>query len=93
MGDGRNHQKLNITISIPENILRQAQELALKRNQTLSDVVTEILVVLIEKEADYQSALARNLSRLDEARPLSGDYQWSRESLHERNDFPSIIPP
>jgi predicted amidohydrolase len=39
---------------------------------------------VVESDERYEEAMHRNLSRLEMARALNGDYSWSRESLHER---------
>jgi hypothetical protein len=76
--------KQSITLSIPKDILQQAKVLAVKRNLSLSGLITDMLIELVENEVRYEEAMRRNLSRFEEARALSGDYSWSRESLHER---------
>ena len=78
-------EKQNVTLSLPIGILQQAKIIAIKRNNSLSGLLKEILTELVESEEQYEAAMRRSLARLDEARPLhDGDYTWSRESLHER---------
>lgn len=74
----------NVTLSIPKQILRRAKILAVQRNHSLSGLLTDLLVELVESEERYEEAMRRSLARLDEARDLRGDYAWTRESLHER---------
>ncbi len=74
----------NVTLSIPKHILQRAKLLAVQRNQSLSGLLTGLLIDLLESEERYEEARRRSLARLHEARALGGDYAWSRESLHER---------
>jgi len=73
----------NVTLSIPKQILRRAKILAVQRNRSLSGLLTDLLIELVESEERYEEAMRRSLARLDEARDLRGDYAWTRESLHE----------
>lgn len=73
----------NVTLSIPKQILRRAKNLAVQRNSSLSSLLTDLLIELVESEERYEEAMRRSLARLDEARDLRGDYAWTRESLHE----------
>lgn len=77
-------EKQNVTLSISKDILQRVKILAIKRNHSLSGLLTDVLTELVESEERYEEAMRRNLSRLEEGRALSGDYSWSRESLHER---------
>jgi hypothetical protein len=76
--------KQNKTLSIPKHVLQQAKIIAIKRNHSLSGLLTDMLTELVESEERYEEAMHRNLARLDEARALNGKYTWSRELLHER---------
>ena len=75
----------NVTLSLPKDILQQAKIIAIKRNNSLSGLLKEILTDLVEKEVRYQEAMRQSFLQMDEARPLTaGEITWSRESLHER---------
>jgi hypothetical protein len=74
----------NVTLSIPKDLLQKAKILAVQRNHSLSGLLTDLLIELVESEERYEEARRRSLARLDRARPLRGDYGWSRESLHDR---------
>lgn len=77
-------EKQNVTLSIPKHLLQQAKILAIRRNHSLSSLLTDLLIEMVEREERYEEAKRRGLARLDAARALQGDYTWSRESLHER---------
>jgi hypothetical protein len=77
-------EKQNVTLSIPKQILQKAKIMAIKRNHSLSGLLTVLLTELVESEERYEEAKRRGLARLDEAHAIRGDYAWSRESLHER---------
>jgi hypothetical protein len=77
-------EKQNITLSIPKDVLRRAKIVAIKRNDSLSGMLTGLLIELVEREDRYEEAMRRGLAGLNETRELGGDYAWSRESLHER---------
>lgn len=76
--------KQNVTLSLPKEILQQAKILAIQRQSSLSGLLTELLIELVESEEQYDAAMRRGLKQLKEARPLYGDYDWSRDELHER---------
>ena len=77
-------EKQNVTLSVPKQILQQAKIIAIKRNQSLSGMMIEMLVDLVEGEERYEEAMRGSLRRMYEAREMKGDYSWSRKSLHER---------
>jgi hypothetical protein len=77
-------EKQNVTLSIPKHLLQKAKILAVRHNNSLSGLLTELLISMVESEDRYAEAKERSLARLDVAPALHGDYAWSRESLHER---------
>jgi hypothetical protein len=77
-------EKQNVTLSLPKNILQQAKIIAIRRNDSLSGLLTQLLTEMVEREVRYEAAQERSLTRMAEARALDGDYTVSRESLHER---------
>ncbi|MCO5193159.1 MAG: DUF6364 family protein [Anaerolineae bacterium] len=77
-------EKQNVTLSLPKDILQRAKILAIKRNHSLSSMLTDVLTEIVDAEDRYEEAWRRSLARLEAAQALSGDYTWNRESLHER---------
>ncbi len=57
----------NITLSLPEEDLREARVLAARRGTSVSQLLARMLSDLIEQETGYASARERSLSRLRES--------------------------
>jgi hypothetical protein len=76
----------NITLSLPEEDLREARILAAMRGTSVSQLLARMLKELIEQETGYTSARNRSLARLREGMDLGtgGHIDWSRDSVHER---------
>lgn len=89
----------NVTISLSDNLVRQARHLAVDRGVSLSKFVAmlleERLAATREYEQaeervtatrEYEEARDRALKRMKKGLPLgtNGVITWTRESLHER---------
>jgi len=76
----------NITLSLPENDLRQARVLAAERGTSVSRLLASMLKELIERETGYAAAKERSLALLTEGRDLGtgGQIRVGRDELHER---------
>ena len=76
----------NVTLAVPKDILRKAKLLAVRRNISLSRLLTEALEELVEGEEEYESARRRHLAILEQGLDLGtgGRATWRREDLHER---------
>ena len=74
----------NVTLSVPKEILIEAKIIAIKQGQSLSGMMTRMLAELVEEESRYGEAMARSVRAMENAKPLNGNYTWSREELHER---------
>jgi hypothetical protein len=76
----------NITLSLPEEDLREARILAARRGTSVSQLLARMLSDLVERETGYARARERSLSRLDEDTDLGtgGHIGWDRDSVHER---------
>ena len=74
----------NITLSLPEEDLREARILAASRGTSVSQLLARMLRELVEQETGY--ARDRSLARLREGMDLGtgGHIGWSRDSVHER---------
>lgn len=75
----------NITLSIPEEIVRKAKVLAAQRDTSVSALVTELLEHLTGDPVSYDEAWA------DEERLMAagigmrvGTIDWDRAALHDR---------
>jgi len=76
----------NVTVSLPEDILREARHLAVDRGVSLSRLLAQLLEEHIETVRGRRQARDRQLRLLAKGLPLgtNGDIEWKRESLHER---------
>jgi hypothetical protein len=76
----------NITLSLPEEDLREARVLAARRGTSVSQLLARMLSELVEQETGYARSRERSLDRMREAADLGtgGQIGWSRDSLHER---------
>jgi hypothetical protein len=77
--------KQNVTLSIPKDVLRKARMLAIERNTSLSRLVTQFLIDMVEEEDKYKAAMQRHLTWLEHSADLGtgGRPTWMREELHE----------
>jgi hypothetical protein len=76
----------NITLSLPEEDLREVRVLAARRGTSVSQLLARMLSDLVEQETGYARARERSLNRLREGSDLGteGHLSWSRDSVHER---------
>jgi hypothetical protein len=76
----------NVTLSIPKKILHKAKLLAVKRNTSLSGLLSNTLEELVELEEGHQQAYQRSPEWLEQGSDLGteGQISWRREELHER---------
>ena len=77
---------INVTLSLPESLLRRFRVFAAARNQSMSSRMTVAIRGLIEQDAQAQRAKRRFLERIRNApdRGTKGKIQWTRDELHER---------
>jgi len=76
----------NVTLSLPESLLRRFKVHAAERNQSMTALMTEAIRTLIERDEHAAAAKRRFLARIRNApaRGTQGRIGWSREELHER---------
>jgi hypothetical protein len=76
----------NITLSLPENDLREARILAARRGTSVSQFLARMLRDAVEHETGYDTARERSLALLSEGLDLGtkGQLTSSRDELHER---------
>jgi predicted transcriptional regulator len=76
----------NVTVSLPDDLLRRARHLAVDEGLSLSRFVARALAQRVESVRTYRGARERQLSMLAEGLDLDtrGRASWTRESLHER---------
>ena len=76
----------NITLSLPEEDLREARVLAARRGTSVSQLLAVVLRETVERETGYDTAKERSVALLHEGMDLGtgGRVTWSRDDLHER---------
>ena len=76
----------NITLSLPEEALREARVIAARRGTSVSQLLSRLLWELVDQESGYGRAMERSLAVLGQGADLGtgGRIGWNREDLHER---------
>jgi len=76
----------NVTLSLPEPLLRKFRVYAASRNQSMTKLMAEAIRLLMDQESERASAKRRILARMENAPDLgtSGVIRWTREALYER---------
>ena len=78
--------KQNITLSFPEELLRQVKVIAAKRGTSVSALLTEKLEQIVLEADDYEQARRKAMALMDKGFELGthGKITWTRDELHER---------
>ena len=76
----------NVTLSLPEPLLRRFRIYAAANNQSMTALMAEAISQMTDSNADRERANRRFLDRIKNApaRPTRGVISWTREKLHER---------
>ena len=76
----------NITLAIPKGVLSKARRLAVEQHTSLSALMTQMIIDLVDQDDRYRAALERQLGMLGQGVDLGsqGTATWTREELHER---------
>jgi metal-responsive CopG/Arc/MetJ family transcriptional regulator len=79
-------EQTNVTLSLPESLLRRFRVFAAARNQSMSSLMTLAIRELIDQDAQSKRAKGRFLERIRNApdRGTKGKIHWTRDELHER---------
>ncbi|HBL29994.1 MAG TPA: CopG family transcriptional regulator [Acidobacteria bacterium] len=79
-------EKQNITLAIPKALLQKAKRIAVDRHQSVSGLLTAMIVDLVSAEESYAQARDRQLALLAAGLDLGtqGRVSWTRDELHER---------
>jgi tryptophan 2,3-dioxygenase len=77
----------NITLSLPKEVLLKVKLLAVKRQTSVSGLLTQTLETLVQQEDAYVHARQRHLQWLEQGFDLGtgGEIRTGREELHERD--------
>jgi hypothetical protein len=75
----------NITLSMPEELVRQAKVAAAQRDMSVSALVARLLEQLVGEARDDEQVWAEERRLMDEGIGMQvGDVTWTRDDLHER---------
>ena len=75
----------NITLSLPEELVRKAKIVAAERDTSVSALVAELVEHLAGGSSDYDRAWADEVALMKRGSGLQlGEITWSRDELHER---------
>jgi predicted transcriptional regulator len=73
----------NVTLSLPEPLLRRFRVYAAARNESMTSLMAEAIRDLLERDEQTAAANRRFLERIRNA-PDRGSGPWSRDEMHER---------
>jgi len=75
----------NITLSLPDDLVRRAKVLAAQRDTSVSAIVRDALSQLTGSVTDYDTEWAAEEERMTKGVGLQiGSIAWTRDSLHDR---------
>jgi hypothetical protein len=76
----------NVTLSLPEPLLRRFRIYAATRNQSMTSLMAESIRRMIDEDFDADRAARRFMARIENApdRGTGGVIPWTRGELHER---------
>jgi hypothetical protein len=74
----------NITLSIDENVLREARKIATDRGTTVNALVRAHLAELVRQKKRTRDALKRMRELAEQGGMEVGRKRWTRDDLHER---------
>ena len=80
-------ERRNITLSLPKDTLLKVKLIAVKRQTSVSGLLTQTLERLVEHEDSYAQARRRHMERLERGVDLgtAGQVSTRRDELHERD--------
>jgi hypothetical protein len=74
----------NITLSIEEDVLKEARKIAAERGTTVNAIVRASLAELVRQKKRTRDALKRMRELAEEGGMEVGKKTWNRDDLHER---------
>ena len=79
-------QRQNVTLSLPQNLVKQAKHLATSRHTSLSELMRESLLEKVEEASGYRKAMERQVKLMQSGFDLGtgGVMPAHRDDLHER---------
>jgi plasmid stability protein len=75
----------NITVSVPDEVYRDARIRAAERGTSVSALVAEYLTSLSERDAEFERLEAQRRHVVEGIRQFSGADRLSRDEIHSRS--------
>ena len=76
--------KQNITLKLDQEILKKGKIIAAQKQTSLSRLLSEFLMQIIEEEEFYELSKSKALNILKKGYHFGGKAACSRDELHER---------
>jgi hypothetical protein len=77
-------KKQNVTVSLDREIVKKAKLLAARRSTSISGMLADQIIALVDSEDSYERAKRGALAALDRGFDMGGGPLPSRDELHER---------
>jgi len=76
----------NLTIHLPEQLIRQLRVCAAIRNQSMTALVKEAIERTLVEDSMREAVASRLIRRLQNApdRGIGGKVSWTRDEIHDR---------
>ena len=76
----------NVTLALPEPLLRRFRVFAASRNQSMTSLMAQAVQKMVDEDGEYERAMKQSLKNMRNARDigLSGKITWTRDEIHER---------
>lgn len=76
----------NVTVSLPDELLREARHMAVDQGMSLSKFLASLLEERVRSSAHYRAACQRQKTLMRAGFDLGtgGRATWTRDDLHER---------
>jgi hypothetical protein len=77
-------EKQNLTLRLSRQTIQQVRVLAAKRSTSISGLVTDQIQQLVDTDDEYERAMRRAMTRMEQGFELGEIPTFDREALHER---------
>lgn len=75
----------NITLSVPDDLVRRVKVLAAQRDTSVSAIVTDLLTELVDSGASYEAVWGAEEAVMASGTGMHvGPIAWDRDELHQR---------
>lgn len=74
----------NITVTVPDDVYKQARIKAAEKGESVSAMVAEFLSSLVDQESEFERLLALQDEVMAEIESFDGSDRLSRDEVHQR---------